>query len=119
MDQWRDLLQFAVRLTGQLSDFPVSSSHLVPTPFLSHISQEVSRYSQRVPMVVLHLRIHQITEVLFSGVEAELYSSDEMPFIHWYTSLALSRQVETIRLIQESLPPNPPDEGEPRSIVTS
>lgn len=113
MGYWRDLLQFSVRLPQQLCDFPVSSRHFRTElgGLLCYVSvfQEAASMSRRIPLVILHLRLEQMTEVLFAGFEAQLYSLEEMPFLYWYTStVILSRQAETLdelcREIHASVP---------------
>jgi hypothetical protein len=65
--------------------------------------------SRRIPLVIMHLRLEQMTEILFAGFEAELYSLEEIPFLYWYTStVILSRQVETLDELCREIHPSVP-----------
>ncbi|KZS98798.1 hypothetical protein SISNIDRAFT_447615 [Sistotremastrum niveocremeum HHB9708] len=53
----------------------------------------------RIPLVIQHQRLWLITEVLFCGVEMDLYSREELPFVYWYASCVLSAQFGVVRSI--------------------
>ncbi|KAF8319438.1 Mak10-domain-containing protein [Clavulina sp. PMI_390] len=76
---WRELFQFALRLSQQLIEFP-----------------EASLMARRVPAVVMHYRLGQMTEILLIGFEADLYSEDEMPFLRWYLARVLLPKHEEV-----------------------
>lgn len=61
--------------------------------------------AKRIPAVVLHFRIDQMSEILFAGFEAELYSQEEMPFLYWYLSrILLAKQLSVLDALAKELP---------------
>lgn len=61
--------------------------------------------ARRIPAVVLNLRIDQMSEILFAGFEAELYSREEMVFLYWYLSrILLAKQLDVLDGLAKLLP---------------
>lgn len=61
--------------------------------------------ANRIPAVVLHFRIDQMSEIIFAGFEAELYSREEMPFLYWYLSrILLEKQLSVLDALAKELP---------------
>lgn len=54
---------------------------------------------KRIPLTIQHQRLWLITEVLFCGVESDLYSREELPFIYWYATCVSTVQFGVIRAI--------------------
>lgn len=45
------------------------------------------------------LRLEIALDIVFSGLELELYGIDELPFVYWYTEMIINRYIEiTARL---------------------
>ena len=54
---------------------------------------------ERISLVFLHLKLVQISEVLLSGFEIDLYRPDEAPFLYWYLADLLSRQKDVLSIL--------------------
>lgn len=76
--------------------------------------------ARRVPLVVLHFRIEQMAEVLFSGFESELYGRNEMPFLYWYIAeVLLSKQLDVLGQISQEISASGPSyEGTSFMLLT-
>jgi hypothetical protein len=49
--------------------------------------------------VLESLRLEMALDIVFSGLELDLYGTDELPFVYWYAEMILNRYAEiTARL---------------------
>ena len=53
----------------------------------------------KISLVLESLRLEMALDIVFSGIELELYGIDELPFVYWYTERIINRYLEiTVRL---------------------
>lgn len=57
-----------------------------------------------VSLVILHWRACMIRDIILSGFELELYSSDERPFAYWYLQNVLFVQEGALQELLKSVP---------------
>jgi len=80
--KWSELHDSTLALSGSLEQFPDHKASL-----------------ERISLVFLHLKLVQISEVLLSGFEIDLYRPDEAPFLYWYLADFLSRQKDVLSIL--------------------
>jgi len=61
------------------------------------------RLVERIPLVILHIRLTLVIDVIFSGFEVELYDVNEWSFLYWYASMIFVHQHKTLSTIKNSL----------------
>ncbi|TFK32597.1 Mak10 subunit, NatC N-terminal acetyltransferase-domain-containing protein [Crucibulum laeve] len=60
------------------------------------------------PKVPLLWRLSCIQEIIFSGFQLELYTSDERPFAYWYATHIINSQLECFDDMMHEVPKNSP-----------
>ncbi|CAE6479222.1 unnamed protein product [Rhizoctonia solani] len=65
----------------------------------------VLRRLRRLPLGILHVKLENLIEVMFTGFETQLYGEAEWPSLYWHLARVLAQQVQTmetlLRLFQE------------------
>ena len=53
----------------------------------------------KISLVLESLRLEMALDIILSGLELELYGTDELPFVYWYAETIINRYVDiTVRL---------------------
>jgi len=53
----------------------------------------------KISLVLESLRLEMALDIVLSGLELELYGTDELPFVYWYAETIINRYVDiTVRL---------------------
>ncbi|KAL5636231.1 hypothetical protein ACGC1H_004897 [Rhizoctonia solani] len=65
----------------------------------------VLRRLRRLPLGILHVKLENVIDIMFTGFETQLYGEAEWPVLYWHLARVLTQQVQTLetllRLLQE------------------
>ena len=75
-------------------------NHHLQNPSIPTLNVSILRF---IPLTLLHWRARIIQDIMLSGVELELYSTDELPFVYWYLWKVTEKHLEVLSEMREGL----------------